>query len=315
MQKLRKIIILGGTGFIGSHLANKIFKLSEKVCILSRFTNSNHDLKLIPNVEIIQTNVQDERSLIHNFKDCDLVINTIGILNEYNQDNTFEKLHYELTKKISNALAKNKIKRYLHISSLNADVHARSEYLRTKGQAESYLLETTKKFSNITIFRPSIVFGEDDSFFNKFSQILKFAIIFPLACPKSKFMPIYVDDLTEFMMNSINDINTYGQTFDATGPKEYTFQELINITINTLKIKRFVVPLNQTLSRLQARVFQNLPGKIFTMDNYYSLQVDSISSSGYKGTSNLEDIVPRYLNINYKQKRMMKLRKESGRKK
>ena len=113
-------------------------------------------------------------------------------------------------------------------------------------------------------------------------------------------------------MNSITDINTYGQTFDATGPKEYTFQELINITINTLKIKRFVVPLNQTLSRLQARVFQNLPGKIFTMDNYYSLQVDSISSSGYKGTSNLEDIVPRYLNINYKQKRMMKLRKESG---
>ena len=81
------------------------------MCILSRFTNSNHDLKLIPNVEIIQTNVQDERSLIHNFKDCDLVINTIGILNEYNQDNTFEKLHYELTKKISNALAKNKIKR------------------------------------------------------------------------------------------------------------------------------------------------------------------------------------------------------------
>ena len=313
MQSLGKIIILGGTGFIGSQLSAKLSPLCDKICVLTRNIEANKDLKLIPNLEIIQANVLDERSLNAAFSGSDIVINTIGILNESGRDNTFNNLHYELTKKISNAIKLNKVKRYLYISSLNADPRATSQYLITKGLAETYIRDNTNNFCNTTIFRPSIVFGEDDSFFNKFSTILRFLPVFPLACPNSKFMPIYVNELTDFMVSTISDNTTYGQKIDVTGPNEYTFRQLIDITLKALKIRRLIIPLNYTLSKLQAVIFQRLPGKLFTLDNFLSLQTDSCSTKGFKGKLAVEDIVPGYLNFSLKQKHFENLRKKSGR--
>ena len=313
MQSLGKITILGGTGFIGSQLCAKLSPLCDKIHVLTRNTEANKDLKLIPNLEIIQANVSDDRTLNSMFASSDIVINTIGILNESGRDNTFYNLHYELTKKVSNAIKINKVKRYLHISSLNADPRAISQYLITKGLAENYIRDNTNNFCNTTIFRPSIVFGEDDSFFNKFSTILKFLPVFPLACPDSKFMPIYVNELTDFMVSTIRDNTTYGQKIDVTGPNEYTFRQLIDITLKALKIRRLIIPLNYTLSKLQAVIFQRLPGKLFTLDNFLSLQTDSCSNEGFKGKLALEDIVPGYLNFSLKQKHIENLRKKSGR--
>ena len=313
MQSLGKITILGGTGFIGSQLCAKLSPLCDKIHVLTRNTEANKDLKLIPNLEIIQANVSDDRTLNSMFVSSDIVINTIGILNESGRDNTFYNLHYELTKKVSNAIKINKVKRYLHISSLNADPRAISQYLITKGLAENYIRDNTNNFCNTTIFRPSIVFGEDDSFFNKFATILKFLPVFPLACPDSKFMPIYVNELTDFMVSTIRDNTTYGQKIDVTGPNEYTFRQLIDITLKSLKIRRLIIPLNYTLSKLQAVIFQRLPGKLFTLDNFLSLQTDSCSNQGFKGKLALEDIVPGYLNFSLKQKHIENLRKKSGR--
>ncbi|MFT4516686.1 MAG: nucleoside-diphosphate-sugar epimerase [Gammaproteobacteria bacterium] len=313
MQSLGKIIILGGTGFIGSQLSAKLSPLCDKICVLTRNIEANKDLKLIPNLEIIHANVLDERSLNAVFSGSDIVINTIGILNESGKDNTFNNLHYELTKKISNAIKLNKVKRYLYISSLNADPRATSQYLITKGLAETYIRDNTNNFCNTTIFRPSIVFGEDDSFFNKFSTILRFLPVFPLACPNSKFMPIYVNELTDFMVSTISDNTMYGQKIDVTGPNEYTFRQLIDITLKALKIRRLIIPLNYTLSKLQAVIFQRLPGKLFTLDNFLSLQTDSCSTEGFKGKIAVEDIVPGYLNFSLKQKHFENLRKKSGR--
>jgi nucleoside-diphosphate-sugar epimerase len=313
MQSLGKIIILGGTGFIGSQLSAKLSPLCDKICVLTRNIEANKDLKLIPNLEIIHANVLDERSLNAVFSGSDIVINTIGILNESGKDNTFNNLHYELTKKISNAIKLNKVKRYLYISSLNADPRATSQYLITKGLAETYIRDNTNNFCNTTIFRPSIVFGEDDSFFNKFSTLLRFLPVFPLACPNSKFMPIYVNELTDFMVSTISDNTMYGQKIDVTGPNEYTFRQLIDITLKALKIRRLIIPLNYTLSKLQAVIFQRLPGKLFTLDNFLSLQTDSCSTEGFKGKIAVEDIVPGYLNFSLKQKHFENLRKKSGR--
>ena len=121
MNKIGKIVILGGSGFIGAQLAIKLSPVSEKIIIPTRDTGSNSDLKMIPNLEIIQQDVKDERTINMLFDNADLVINTIGILNELDDDNSFDKIHYQLTKKISSALNENKVKRYLHVSSLNAD--------------------------------------------------------------------------------------------------------------------------------------------------------------------------------------------------
>ena len=314
MNKFNKVVILGGTGFIGAQLATKLSPKSKKIIIPTRNTESNLGLKMIPNLEVVRTDIKDERSINLLFKDADLIINTVGILNEMNEDNSFDIIHYQLTKKISHSIKQNKVKRYLHISSLNADPKSIGKYLKSKGMAEDFLISETSSFCNLTIFRPSIVFGESDSFFNKFATLLKFLPIFPLACPNAKFMPVYVEDLTDFMISVINNIDSYGKKIDVTGPSEYTFRELIDHTLTALKIRRVIIPLNSFLSRLQASVFEKLPGKLFTMDNYQSLQIDSCSDEGFKGSSSLEDIIPQYLNIKTKQERFEKLRKKSGRK-
>ena len=115
------------------------------------------------------------------------------------------------------------------------------------------------------------------------------------------------------MVSTIRDNTTYGQKIDVTGPNEYTFRQLIDITLKALKIRRLIIPLNYTLSKLQAVIFQRLPGKLFTVDNFLSLQTDSCSNEGFKGKLALEDIVPGYLNFSLKQKHIESLRKKSGR--
>ena len=161
------------------------------------------------------------------------------------------------------------------------------------------------------IFRPSIVFGEKDSFFNRFKSLLKLLPVFPLACPNSMFSPIYVKDLTGFIKEaSLTD--KYDNTIqNVTGPKDYKFIELINFILSTMKIKRLIIPLNYSLSKLQAFAFTYLPGNIFTLDNFKSLQVDNISTGGLKGTSSIEEFVPPYLNN--KGTKLDTYRKDSGR--
>ena len=117
-------------------------------------------------------------------------------------------------------------------------------------------------------------------FLINFLQYLEFLPVFPLACPNSKFMPIYVNELTDFMVSTIRDNTTYViKKLGVTGPNEYTFRQLIDITLKALKIRRLIIPLNYTLSKLQAVIFQRLPGKLFTLDNFLSLQTDSSSTA------------------------------------
>ena len=312
MKKLSKCVIFGGTGFIGSNLASKLASHVSEIVVLTRNPDAHKSLKIIPNLSLVKSNLNDERNIRDNLSNADLVINTVGILNEFDQINTYENLHYQLVKKISNAVKFNGVRRLLHISSLNAKQNETSKYLHTKGLAEDFIMSETSKFCKVTVFRPSIVFGEKDSFFNKFATILKFSPILPLACPYAKFQPIYVGDLTDYMIKTINDEQTYAQKIDATGPKVYSFIDLIRLTLSVMDMYRVIIPLNHMFSKLQARVFQNLPGKIFTMDNYNSLQLDSTSNSGFIGSTTVEDLLPKYLILNDKSRH---LRQKAGRKK
>ena len=311
MKKIEKVVIFGGSGFIGSDLCIKLSEIASEILVLSRNPDSNKDLKVIPNLKLQLFNLNDDKNIRESLKGCDVAINTIGILNEDGDQNSFNGIHYELIERISSAIKINNVKRFLHISSLNADVYAPSQYLQSKGRAEDYLLSTTSKFSRVTIFRPSIVFGENDSFFNRFDKLLKFLFIFPLACPKSKFQPIYVSDLTDFMILTINNSEYYNIKVNAVGPKIYSFIELIRLILKITGRRRLIIPLNNLLSKIQAHVFQRLPGKIFTMDNYNSLQIESTSSDGYQGHSTVEEIVPKYLTSKNK---IDSYRKISGRK-
>ena len=187
------------------------------------------------------------------------------------------------------------------MSALNADAkNGKSFYLKTKGEAEE-LLRSNSSGIEITIFRPSVIFGKKDSFFNRFAKLLKISpLFFPLACYKTKFSPIYVLDLVEMMTNSIKDPDSYNKSYQLCGPKTYTLKELVSYTSKTLGFNCLIIPLNNVLSRIQAKIFDFLPGKPFSTDNYLSAQTDSICECNdlfrynIKATA-IEDVVPQYL--------------------
>ena len=242
--------------------------------------------------------------------ESDIVINTVGILNE-SRKQSFDDIHFDFVRKIINKSKESSVKKFIQLSALNADESGLSKYLQSKGKADKYISSMSSTSFKTVILRPSIVFGEKDSFFNRFKSLLKLLPVFPLACPNSMFSPIYVKDLTGFIKEaSLTD--KYDNTMqNVTGPKDYKFIELINFILSTMKIKRLIIPLNYSLSKLQAFAFTYLPGNIFTLDNFKSLQVDNISTGGLKGTSSIEEFVPPYLDN--KATKLDRYRKDSGR--
>ena len=304
------LTIFGGSGFIASEIVYKLSKSFKEIRVLTRNTQACNHLKVIKNIQIHLYKPSNVSSYSRHVNESDIVINTVGILNE-SRKQSFDEIHFDFVKKIINKSKESSVKKFIQLSALNADESGLSKYLQSKGKADKYISSTSSTSFKTVILRPSIVFGEKDSFFNRFKNLLKLLPVFPLACPNSMFSPIYVIDLTGFIKEaSLTD--KYDNTIqNVTGPKDYKFIELINFILSTMKIKRLIIPLNYSLSKLQAFAFTYLPGNIFTLDNFKSLQVDNISTGGLKGTSSIEEFVPPYLDN--KATKLDAYRKDSGR--
>lgn len=292
-----RVTLLGGTGFVGTQLTCRLAQEFDEVILLTRHSQRSRALRILPNVHFVQTDVHDEKKLLDALRDADVVINLVGILNSAgkNSDNSFNGAHAELTQKVVDACSKLGIARYLHMSSLNADAkQGSSEYLRSKGVAENTV--KASKSLNWTLFQPSVIFGEQDAFFNRFSALLTSLPIFPLACPDARMAPVFVGDVVESMINALNDSSTIGQTLQLCGPKEYSLEELVAYTAQTRGLNRKIVRLPDSLARLQARVMEFVPGKPFSQDNYLSLQTDSVCEKNCQTQpTSIDAIVPTYI--------------------
>lgn len=320
-MSIKRIAILGGTGFVGQALCNRLSSAGYEFKVLTRSREYNRDkLILLPGCELIQTNVHDTERLSEHLSDCDAVINLIGILNEKgNSGKGFKHAHVDLAEKLITACEVNNIHRLLQMSALNANAETgKSHYLRTKGEAED-LLHTNDAGIHVTSFRPSVIFGAQDSFFNRFASLLRITpLFFPLACSSSKFAPVYVGDVVEMMVRSLNDPNSYDKRFQLCGPKVYTLKELVRYTADTINIKRTIIPLNDILSRIQAAVFDFIPGKPFSTDCYLSAKTDSVCECNDLADYNieaktLESVVPNYLNNTFYRSRYMDFRSTARR--
>jgi NADH dehydrogenase len=318
---LHRVCILGGTGFVGHHIIAHIAKDKHHVKVLTRHRERHRDLLVMPSVVVKNANVHDVNTLKSEFSGYDVVINLVGILNdEGKKDCSFQGAHVELARKVMEACRANRINRLLHMSALNADAgRGSSRYLRSKGEAENLL--HTNKDVHVTSFRPSVIFGPEDSFLNRFAGLLKITpklAPFPLACPNSRFAPIYVEDVAKAYVKAIDNKATFGKHYDLCGPKEYSLRELVHYTGDLIGEKRMIIGLSQGLSKLQAIVLSVMPGKPFTFDNYLSLLQDSVCKGpfpevfGFTPTA-LETIAPTYLANNNSRRRYDGFRKAARR--
>lgn len=314
------ICILGGTGFVGHNLTTKLAGDGHRLLLPTRNRERNRDLLVLPTVTEVTADIHDPQALETLFQDMDVVINLVGILNEFRgAGNSFANAHSELAEKVVAACEKAGVKRLLHMSSLKADAEkGPSVYLRTKGKAEKAVRAASENLQ-WTIFQPSVIFGPGDSFTNRFADLLRSVpLFFPLARPNARFAPVYIGDVSEAFRRCLGNPKTHGQTFQLCGPQVYSLRELVSFVARQIGVNRKIIGLPDNLARGQARVMEMLPGKPFSMDNYHSLTLNSICDKNGLARlgitpRSLDVIAPTYLGNNKAQNNLNEFRKGAGR--
>ncbi|MCO6413506.1 MAG: complex I NDUFA9 subunit family protein [Thiogranum sp.] len=298
MNALR-ICVFGGTGFIGSHLVHRLAGLGHSVTLISRRPERHREFRIAGLTKLLQINPADANAMQSLFSGMDCIINLVGILNE-SGSSRFQTAHVELPRAIVKAMRESGVRRLLHMSALNANVNeANSRYLKTKGEGEDLVHQGPGL--SVTSFRPSVVFGPGDSFFNRFATLLRLAPpVFPLACADARFAPVYVGDVVEAFVKAIDNEATIGQRLELCGPQIFTLKQLVQYTASQIGKKTLVTGMPDFAARLQGHVLGLVPGKPFTIDNYYSLQKDSVCTAPALADlgitpHSIEAVVPTYL--------------------
>jgi NADH dehydrogenase len=297
-----RIAVLGGTGFVGHNLCERLVRAGHEVRILTRHAERHRDLLVLPSAQVIEADVHNPAVLKREFQGLNAVVNLVGILNEAGRDGKgFERVHAELPAKVVQACRQNGVERLLHMSALHASPDGPSHYLRSKGRGEQIVHEAGSDALQVTSFRPSVIFGPRDSFTNRFAGLLRrVPLVFPLACASARMQPVHVDDVAQAFVFALDRHATFGKRYNLCGPQVYSLQEIVTYLARQLGLKRRILPLNDTLSYLQATMLQFAPGKPFTPDNYRSLQVANVCEAAFPAIfgitpSRFEDVVPTYI--------------------
>jgi len=297
-----RIAVLGGTGFVGHNLSERLVRAGHEVRILTRHAERHRDLLVLPSAQVIEADVHNPAVLKREFQGLNAVVNLVGILNEAGRDGKgFERVHAELPAKVVQACRQNGVERLLHMSALHASPDGPSHYLRSKGRGEQIVHEAGSDALQVTSFRPSVIFGPRDSFTNRFAGLLRrVPFVFPLACAGARMQPVHVDDVAQAFVFALDRHATFGKRYNLCGPQVYSLQEIVTYLARQLGLKRRILPLNDTLSYLQATALQFAPGKPFTPDNYRSLQVANVCEAAFPAIFGItpgrfEDVVPTYI--------------------
>lgn len=226
-------------------------------------------------------------------------------------------MHAELPARLAKLCNKLGVKRLVHMSALQASKDAPSYYLKSKAEGELAVLRSNKNL-DVTVFRPSIIFGRGDGFINLFASLVKLLPVILLAKPNAKFQPIYVEDVAYAFVASLDNVDTYGKAYDLAGPKVYTLRQLVTYVADTLGKRPTIIGLNNMLSYLQAFAMELLPVKLMTRDNVRSMEVDSVCVTSFPAFLGfhpvaLETIVPDYLNEDNPRNAYNRFRARAGR--
>ena len=296
----KAIAIIGGSGFIGSHLVNALVEMGKDVRIATRRRYNARHLTLLP-IDVIETDVFDPVQLARFVEGADCVINLVGTLHgkrrtPYGPE--FARAHVELPTKIAAACEGKGVHRLIHLSALGADSNGPSMYARSKGDGEKAVHAANLAW---TVFRPSVVFGAEDQFLNKFAFLQRIFPVIPLAMPDAKFQPVYVGDVAKAIVNVLDLDAANGKTYELGGPSVYTLEELVRYCGDVIGRHASIIRLPEALARVQAMTFELAPGEpVITRDNLDSMKQDNVLSRplapelGLEPAS-IETIAPVYL--------------------
>jgi NADH dehydrogenase len=288
-MKHRNFLVVGGTGFVGRHLVAALAARGASVIVPTRRRERARHLIMLPMVDVVEADQRDPVALARLAGGCDAAINLAGILharrasaaeqgpNRYSPD--FAAAHVELAQAVVGACRKAGVRRLLHMSALGADPKAPSEYLRSKGIGEQAVLAADDL--DVTVFRPSVIFGPEDRFLNLFAGLVAVLPVLAVGHPDARFQPVHVGDVVKAMLASLEDRSSFGRRYDLCGPRQYTLRELLRFVCAATGRRRLIVGLPDFAANLQAWAMELLPVKLLTRDNLRSMQVPSVSDQPF----------------------------------
>lgn len=301
-----RILVIGGTGFIGRHLIARLSGAQHQILVPTRRYGQGRDLQLLPTVTLLDRDVHDDAALDDLTRGCDAVVNLVGILHgksgrPYGSD--FAQAHVHLPQRIARACRRQGVRRLLHVSALGADSAGASMYQRSKGDGEAAIQKELADWreGGWTIFRPSVVFGPDDNFTNMFARLARWLPVLPLAGAQARMQPVYVGDVVSAMVTALGDSHTCGKAYELGGPQVYTMGEIARLCAAWGGHPRPVIGVPMGVGRLQAMLFECLPGRpLMSRDNLDSLRRDNICLGPIAPELNvvptgLEAVAPGYL--------------------
>lgn len=289
---MNKVLLLGGTGFVGRHVCEKLARLDWQITVPTRRTSQAQHLQHLPRLEVVAADVHDEAALAQLVRGHDAVVNLVAIL--HGTAAAFERTHVELPAKLARACLANGVPRLVHVSALGAEPTAAdtapSLYLRSKSRGEAVLQAAARDGLQLTVLRPSVIFGAGDRFLNLFARLQRVFPVMPLAGAQARFQPVWVEDVAQAIVHCLRDPATIGQTYEACGPDIFTLKQLVQLAgrYSGLRHARPVIPLPMALGRLQAGLMEWLPGQpLMSRDNLDSLRIDNVASGRLPGLAAL----------------------------
>ncbi len=292
------LLILGGSGFVGTAICNKLAALNHNVTVITRKRDNARALFMLPTVTVVEGDAFDRATLVRYAKGKDALINLVGILNEKKRGG-FNRAHVELTELALGACKDAGVSRYLHMSALGASEKGPSEYLKSKAKAEAVVRASGL---DVTIFAPSVVFGRGDSFLTRFANLVALTPPFaPFALPGSSamFQPVWVEDVASAFVASLTLKSTIGQRYELVGPQRYSLGELVRYVMTLKNDRHIIIGLPGFVTSLLAGVMQFVPTQPLTPDNVKSMSVANVSDAPFPAFAGkatpLEQIAPSYI--------------------
>ena len=298
----KRVLILGGTGFVGRHVCEKLTRMGCSMTVITRRASQAAAIQNLPRVRVLEGDVYNGAFLAPCMAHHDVVINLIAIL--HGTESAFDKAHVQLPQVIAQACLASGVKRLIHISALGASLDGPSHYQRSKAQGEAVLQQAGL---DLTLLQPSVIFGADDKFLNLFAQLQQIAPAVPLAGASTRFQPVWVEDVASAVARCVMDVQTQGHTYEICGPETWTLKELVQKSGQWAGVKggrgRWVFGIPHTLAWLQAFLMELAPGQpLMSRDNLRSMQVDNMASGKALSlkdlniqASSVSSIAPNYL--------------------